>query len=445
MRAWIAGALLAAAAGALGGAASADGFRKLTGHGGPIMGAAADGAADGAVDGAVAATASFDNSVGLWPLGGGDPVWLDGHAAAVKSVAFVGDGLVASGGDDNLVILWDRATGALRHRLEGHEGRIMAVAPSPDGARLATASWDRRIGIWDVASGELIRWIEGHEGNVNDVAFSADGGRLFSASYDGTVREWRIADGAQLRILARHGFGVNTLLVNEALGWLAYGALDGGTRALRLSDGAEIADLTLDRRPILAMALRGDGGEIAVGDGEGYIMVVDAADWSIARDFRAAKQGPVWALAYVDGGAALLAGGIEDEAYVFPLSDPVAEEERMGIARRAFHTDPSEVGNGERQFLRKCSVCHSLTEDGGRKAGPSLHGLFGRRAGTWPGYSYSEALDGAELVWTEETVDRLFDLGPDHYTPGSKMPMQRIVKPEDRADLIAFLKAATAP
>lgn len=414
------------------GSVAAEGFRKLTGHGGPVMAAASSGD--------LAATASFDNAVGLWRGAAGEPQWLDGHEAAVKAVVFVGEDLIVSAGDDAAAIIWNRNTGDLRHRLVGHEAKIMAVAAAPDGATLATASWDRRIGLWDAATGAHIRWLTGHSSLVNDVAFGV-GDALYSASADGSVREWRWRDGVQTRILARHGFGVNRLLVDEAAGWLGYGALDGGTRALRLSDGEEIADLTLDRRPILAMAARPDGGEIAVGDGEGYIMIVDTSDWSVVRDFRAAKRGPIWALAYVDGGAALLAGGIEDEAYVFPIAEPGGA--RLGETERAFHTDPAKVGNGERQFLRKCSVCHSLVADGGRKAGPTLYGLFGRRAGTVTGYAYSDALDGADLVWSAETVDKLFDLGPDHYTPGSKMPMQQIREPEDRADLIAFLKSAT--
>ena len=415
-------------------AAFADGFRKLTGHGGPIMAASSKGD--------LAATASFDNAVGLWRGADGSPTWLDGHEAAVKAVTFVGDAYLASGGDDAVAILWNAKTGALLRRFIGHEAKINAVAASPDGKVLATASWDRRIGLWDVETGERLRWLAGHSSLVNDVAFG-EGGALYSASADGTVREWRWADGVQTRILARHGFGVNRILVDEPAGWLAYGALDGGTRALSLADGKEVADLTLDRRPILAMAMRGGGAQIAVGDGEGFIMVVETADWSIAHDFRAAKRGPIWALAYADDGAAVIAGGIEDDAYVFPIGAP--GDARLGETARAFHTDPAKVGNGERQFLRKCSVCHSLTGEGDRKAGPTLSGVFGRRAGTLPGYAYSEALLGADLTWNEATIDRLFDLGPDHYTPGSKMPMQRIAKPEDRADLIAFLKEATAP
>lgn len=415
------------------GPAQGDGFRKLEGHGGPLMAVAADRA--GIV------TGSFDNAVGLWSPAGAHRAWLDGHEAAVKTVAPVGDDRVASAGDDNRVILWDRATGRPLHVLAGHKGKVMAVAASPDGRLVASASWDWRIGIWDARSGRHLRWLTGHTGNVNAVAFGADG-LLYSASYDGTVRQWRPQDGAAIRILARHGFGVNTLVVDTDRGWLAYGALDGGTRVLRLADGAELADLTLDRRPILAMARRDDGSLVAVGDGEGYIMVVETRDWTVHYDFRAARRGPIWALAFVDDGSAVVAGGIEDAAYIWPLGAEDAPQ--MARRKRAFHTDPATVENGERQFLRKCSVCHSITAESGRKAGPTLHGLFGRRAGTVAGYTYSAALAGSDLVWDDVTIDKLFELGPDHYTPGSKMPMQRIVRKRDRQDLIDFLRRATA-
>lgn len=420
---------------ALTGPATGAEFRILKGHGGPIHAIAASGG--------TIATASFDNSVGFWREGRA-PVWLEGHEAAVKAVASIDDARLVSAGDDGLIFLWDRAARAPLRRLTGHEASIAALAVSPDSALIASAGWDGRIGLWNTETGARLRWLEAHDGPVNDVAFGADG-RLYSAGYDGTVREWRIEDGVQTRILARHGFGVNRLLVRPEAGWLAYGGLDGGTRVLALPDGAEIADLTLDRRPILAMAASPDGARVAVGDGEGYIMLVETVDWSISHDFRAAKRGPIWALAFVDGGASIAAGGIEDAAYVWPLGDGLAETPRMAEAERAFHTDPAAVGAGERQFLRKCSICHSLTPDGGRKAGPTLHGLFGRPAGAVPGYAYSDALEGAPIVWRAATIDKLFALGPDRYTPGSKMPMQQIASERDRGDLIDFLKAKTRP
>ena len=102
---------------------------------------------------------------------------------------------------------------------------------------------------------------------------------------------------------------------------------------------------------------------------------------------------------------------------------------------------------GERgaQVFRACSACHTLTPADGNRAGPTLHGIFGRRIATAPGYAYSDALKGMDIVWSKETVAKLFEVGPAAYTPGTKMPEQRIGKPEDRAALVRFLEKATKP
>jgi cytochrome c len=319
----------------------------------------------------------------------------------------------------------------------------MAVAATADGDRLASASWDGTIRIWDVATGDVLAELDDHNGNVNDVAWSDDGARLYSAGYDGTVVEWDGRHYVPLRRLASHGFGVNVLALNDAAGWIAYGALDGGTRILDIETGREIADLTADRRPVLALAQAADGSKIAVGDGHGYIMVVDTETWRISRDFRAALNGPIWALDFTLSGNGVIAGGIADEAFLWPLEGDDSQP-RMAEIRRKFHVDPSTVSNGERQFLRKCSICHTLGSEGERRAGPPLAGLFGRPAGTVEGYNYSEAMRNSRIVWSGETINELFDLGPDRYVPGTNMPMQRITSDEDRADLIQFLKRETA-
>ena len=236
---------------------------------------------------------------------------------------------------------------------------------------------------------------------------------------------------------------MNLIALHEAAGWLAYGALDGAVRVLDIESGAEIVDVTSGRRPVLGLDLSQDGTRLAISDGEGFINVVSTKTWTSIRDFRAVPKGPVWALAFTADGTRLLAGGLDDFVNIWPVAEATSVAEASDTGQR-FHADEG-LSNGARQFARKCSVCHTLEPDGRRRAGPTLFGLFGRQAGTVKGYAYSEALSGAGIVWTGETVDKLFSLGPDHYTPGSKMPMQQIAKPEDRADLIAFLKAATDP
>ncbi|MBE1282538.1 MAG: c-type cytochrome [Rhodobacteraceae bacterium] len=403
--------------------AQAGEFFTLKGHGGPIMDIAV--APHGQI-----ATASFDNSVGLWS--GKTPQWLDGHEAAVNVVIPTSTGWI-SAGDDFSIRSWPSGD-----VIGQHKGKVVELAEQ-DGL-VASASWDGSIGIWQ--DGQLRYMLAGHEAGVNAVQISADGKTLYSASTDGTIRVWDLETGQERQQLVRHGFGINELVLNETMGWLAYGAVDGATRIIDLNTGADIADFTLNRRPILALALSPDQNLLAVGDGEGYIMIVDTGTWKIARDFRATLRGPVWALAFSRDGENIHAGGLEDAMYSWPINT-LTEHGTMADTQQSFLKDPDEMENGERQFARKCSICHSLDPGSNRKAGPTLHGVFGRRAGAVSDYSYSETLDGSDIIWDDETINALFDLGPDHYIPGTKMPMQRITRPEDRADLIAFLRRAT--
>ncbi|SDW51783.1 cytochrome c [Ruegeria halocynthiae] len=399
-------------------------FFTLKGHGGPIMSIAT--APDGRI-----ATASFDNSVGIWTRQ--NPEWLEGHEAAVNSVVFNGTAIY-SAGDDFTLRRWPGG-----EIVGQHKGKIVGLAASK--THIATASWDGTIGLWPVDGSEP-KLLGPTGSGVNAVEFTADGSQLFSAGVDGSVRVWDVISGQEVDRLVEHGFGVNELVLNSADNWIAYGAVDGVTRILDMTN-RQVRDFTLDRRPILALALSPDRSLLAVGDGEGHIMVIDTLNWRIAQDFRATLRGPVWALAFSTDGRNIHAGGIDEAMYSWPVSTS-EDREQMAANEPSFLKNPDDMGNGERQFARKCSICHNLAPNGQRRAGPTLHGIFGRKAGTLPDYLYSYTLQNSDIIWDEETINALFDEGPDHYIPGSKMPMQRITGSQDRNDLVTFLRRATA-
>jgi cytochrome c len=93
-----------------------------------------------------------------------------------------------------------------------------------------------------------------------------------------------------------------------------------------------------------------------------------------------------------------------------------------------------DAANGEKIY-HSCEDCHSLDAN---EVGPMHRGVFGRKAGAVPGYNYSQALRNSNIVWTEEALDQWLS-NPPKFVPGVKM-FFRLNKPEDRADVIEFLK-----
>lgn len=94
-----------------------------------------------------------------------------------------------------------------------------------------------------------------------------------------------------------------------------------------------------------------------------------------------------------------------------------------------------------KSLFNLCRACHSL-EAGKNLIGPSLHGLFGRKAGTAPKYNYSAAMKGSGITWNEHTIKE-YIADPRKKVPGNKMAFPGLKTEQQREDLVAYLKKAT--
>ena len=427
--------VLALAATLLGGERAS--AQELRGHGGPVRALAAT------VDGSFLLSGSFDTSVIAWsPREHRAGRVLRGHDGAVNAVAVDPRGATAlSGGEEGRLIAWDLVVGsALWQRELG--AKILTVALDP-GRRLAAAgTGDGALHLLALDSGEVRARLELGGERPTAVLFSA-AGELFVAGHLGGLRSIAGDPPEARERRPASGFALTDLaLVGERT--LAASAIDGTIRLFTLPDVEPSGELTGHDAPVLALAAEPGGKWLASGDLKGRIIL-----WSL-REQRAERvlephRGPVWDLAFSTAPLALWSGGNDaivrrwGEGDPPPLPVEASEPAEAG-------TDAGGVA-GERgaKLFRACVACHTVTADGGNRAGPTLYGLFGRKAGAVPGYPYSESLARSGIVWTDETIDMLFALGPETFTPGSKMPLQRMPDPGDRAALIAYLKRVTMP
>jgi WD40 repeat protein len=160
-------------------------------------------------DGATLATGSYDQQIKLWSLRDGKELrTLSGHNGCVFDLAFRNDGKVlASASADRTVKLWDVGTGNRLDTFSEPLKDLQAVAFSPDGSRVAAAGVDNRIRVWRVSpeakegTNKLLYSRFAHEGTVLRLAYSADGATIVSSSDDRTVKLWDAAEVTQRQAL----------------------------------------------------------------------------------------------------------------------------------------------------------------------------------------------------------------------------------------------------
>jgi WD40 repeat protein/CHAT domain-containing protein/tetratricopeptide (TPR) repeat protein len=252
---------------------------------------------------------------------------LSGHSGFVEAVVFSPDGkLVASGGKDGSVVVWDVATGREKWTLDGHTERVTSLAFSPDGKLLASGSFDKTVRLWDPATGKKEAVLRGHTHWVNAIAFSPDGKLLATGGSDKVVILWERETFRESVQLDAGFFAVSAVSFSGDGKLLAVGSHSGTVTMWNMETRKAGAVLKTDLA-VLAAAISSDGKTVAVSGGSlfaldkpGKLALWDVADKK-ERVVLSGHTAVCWRLAFSRDGKRLITAAFDRTAKVWDVAD----------------------------------------------------------------------------------------------------------------------------
>lgn len=281
--------------------------------------------------GTILASGSADQTIRLWDVATGELLnAYQPNSGSVRSVAYspragLGDSpdnnldntLLASGGNDCLVKLWNARTGELLNTMQGHDHGVRVVAFSSDGLLIASGSADKTIKLWRTRTGELLKTLVAHTDTVMSIAFSPNNLTLVSSSDDGTIKRWDIETGKLLQTLQGHSNPVNSIALSTDGLLLASGSLDQTIRIWNAQTGHLLKTLQGYVFWMRSVSFSPNGAILASGSTDHNIRFWDVKTGKLMKTLEG-HQGWIWILSFSPDGA-ILASGSND--YTIKLWD----------------------------------------------------------------------------------------------------------------------------
>ncbi len=260
-------------------------------------------------DGKRLASASLDNTVKLWnPADGAHVGTLKGHGDGVTFVDFLKDGRIVSASLDKTLKLWS-AEGELKTTLPGHEQYLSCAAASKTGHLLASGGFDKSVRLYDAAAGASVAIFAGQPDTVQAVAISPDDALVASGGDDHSIRLWNVETKSLRKAFAAHSETVEGLAFSPDGELLVSAGGDGRIRFWAL-DGEPRGEIATASPRMKCLAWSADGGRLATGGSDGVVRVWSAAD-RIELAAVSGHKNTVYGVAFSPDGQRLASAGFD--------------------------------------------------------------------------------------------------------------------------------------
>ncbi len=215
---------------------------------------------------------------------------LRGHSQKVTSVSFAPDGTLASGSEDNTVMLWDVSTQQSIDTFAEHTGPVTSVAFSRDGTILATGSEDGTAILWDVATGTNIKTFVEHTDRVTSLAFSPDGTTLATSSLDKRINLWNIVTKEKIHTFRSKAW-VHSVAFSPDSKTIAFEGKGFSVTLWNIATGKEIGTSPGDYGVVTSIAFSPDGRTLAYGIRNRKVILYDV---TTGKDIYAFSDHQTW-------------------------------------------------------------------------------------------------------------------------------------------------------